>query len=65
MSNSLKRKYVSDIGKFLADFDASHPNKSAAQQEEIAKHARIARLRDNVSPEKAIDSDAEKIWEGF
>lgn len=65
MSNSLKPRHVSDIGKFLTDFDQSHPEKSAAQRKEIEKHARIARLRDNVSPAKSTAGDDEKIWEGF
>lgn len=46
----LHQNYVSDIDRFLQEFDANHPDRSPAQQAEIAKHQRIARLRDEVQP---------------
>ncbi len=46
MLTPLKRAYISELDQFLQDFDQSHPNKSPAQQREIEKHARLARLRD-------------------
>ncbi len=64
MFNSLKRSFVSEIGDFLAKFDQSHPEKSISQQQEIAKHARIAGLRDGVLSTEALSED-KKIWEGF
>lgn len=45
MTQKLNRNYVSDIDLFLAKFDATHPP-VGAHQEYIAKHARIAALRD-------------------
>lgn len=47
--------YVSEIDRFLAEFDAAEPVKSASQQEEIAKHALIARLRDHADAQTADD----------
>lgn len=65
MFNPLKRSFVSDIGSFLAKFDQSHPKKSLSQEKEIAKHARIAGLRDGVlSTAEPLSAD-KKIWEGF
>lgn len=64
MFSLLKRQYVSDIGQFLNEFDCSHPEKSSAQQKEIAKHERIARLRDGVSAQSSTKDDAQ-IWKNF
>lgn len=64
MLNPLKRQYVSDIDQLLNEFDHSNPSKSRAQQKEIAKHARIAQLRDHALPSE-ISSEDETIWEKF
>lgn len=63
MINPLKRQHVSEIDDFLIQFDQSNPEKSLSQQKEIAKHARIAQLRDHVLPTEP--SKEEPIWEGF
>ncbi len=63
MLNPLKREFVSEIDDFLTQFDQSHPEKSQSQQKEIAKHARIAQLRDSVSPVKPAED--KEIWEKF
>lgn len=42
----LDKRFVSEIDKKLAAFDANHRN-SPAQQAEIDKYARIYALRDN------------------
>lgn len=42
------RAYTSDIDKFLREFDEKHPHKSAAQQAEIDKAARVSTARDNL-----------------
>jgi hypothetical protein len=66
MFNPLKRSFVSDIGSFLAKFDQSHPKKSVSQEKEIAKHARIAALRDSTLSTTAEPLSVDKkIWEGF
>ena len=52
--------YVSPYDKMFHSFDQTHEN-SPSQEKEIAKHARIARLRDDAS---ATDGEKE-IWEGF
>lgn len=69
MLSTFKRQYLSDIGEFLANFNNAHPKKSLSQQKEIAKHERIACLRDQVNPissEKSSSYDEKKsIWEGF
>lgn len=44
----LKKNHVSETDQFLAAFDAEHPEKSASQLAEIAKHEKIAQLRDHV-----------------
>ena len=50
----LDRLYTSEIDKFLAEFDKKQGLKSPAQKATIAKHAKIARLRDK----KAADSSS-------
>ena len=60
----LKRKlhdYVSDADQFLKNFDKAHPEKSASQQAEIAKHEKLGKLRDEVNEL----SDDEQIWDEF
>lgn len=51
----LDRSYVSEVDKFLSDFDAEHSIKTPAQQREIDKHARIAKLRDEPDADQAED----------
>ena len=63
MLNPLKKAYVSEIDNFLTQFDQSHPEKSPSQQKEIAKHARIAQLRDQTSAIKSVEN--KEIWENF
>ena len=58
--HKIDKKYVSDIEKFMQAFDKKYP-KSKSQQQEIAKYARIFRLRDQ--PE-AVDGE-ETIWKDF
>lgn len=53
--------YVSDIDKFLAEFDRTHPQKSLSQKKEIAKYKRISDLRDN----PVLTDLTSKIWDGF
>ncbi|MBA4697068.1 MAG: hypothetical protein H2069_06760 [Legionella sp.] len=60
MHDDINKAYVSPYDQFLFGFDASH-EKTASQLKEIAKHKRIAYLRDN--PE--CKSGQDKIWEGF
>lgn len=42
----INRTFVSEHDIFLTKFDKKHPKKSASQQKEIDKHARIFALRD-------------------
>lgn len=56
----LEKAYVSDIDKFLMEFDQSHP-KSVSQREEIDKHKRLFLLRDD--PNAPREQSA--IWEDF
>ena len=57
---SIDTSFVSDIDKFLEEFDGKH-SKTHSQQAEIQKHQRISEMRDN--PE-AGDGD-KQIWEDF
>ena len=63
MLNPLKRQFVSEIDEFLTQFDQSHPEKSQSQQKEMAKHARIAQLRDSAASVKPAEN--KEIWKGF
>ncbi|MBL4647961.1 MAG: hypothetical protein JKY13_03265 [Gammaproteobacteria bacterium] len=38
--------FVSDVDKFLLNFNRQHPTNSPSEKKEIAKHAAIAKLRD-------------------
>lgn len=42
----LRKNYISEIDRFLQDFDKAHPQYCAEREREIAKHARIFELRD-------------------
>lgn len=60
MYDDIDKAYVSPFDKVLFNFDVTHA-KSASQIKEIAKHKRIAALRDT-NENRAV---SEKIWEGF
>ncbi len=47
--SKLDRKHVSDVDTFLQGLDAAQSEKSASQQAEMDKHARIAQLRDDAA----------------
>ncbi len=63
MLSPLKRNYVSEIDDLLTQFDQSHSEKSISQQKEIAKHARIAQLRDGVPSVNPVET--KEIWKDF
>ncbi|HFD2404723.1 TPA: CBU_0585 family protein, partial [Legionella pneumophila] len=54
------KAYVSPYDKFLYEFDATH-KKSASQLQEIKKHERLFKMRDD----KDYKIDQSDIWEGF
>jgi hypothetical protein len=56
----IDKAYISPYDKFLYTFDANH-TPSASQQKEIKKHQRIAKLRDQATPNTSDD----KHWDGF
>jgi hypothetical protein len=58
-------KHVSELGQFLIDYDQQHPEQSASQEKEIAKHAKLNNLRDDPSFEEAATSKSSNIWDGF
>lgn len=58
--DKIDKSYVSPYDKFLFEFDMTH-EKSASQQKEIAKHKKIANLRDNVQAQ----ASEKEIWEEF
>lgn len=49
--DKINKDYVSDIDKFLTEFDGQH-EKSESQKEEIKKHEHIAKLRDHSDSDK-------------
>ena len=53
--------FVSEIDKFLQNFDQQHPEQSLSQHKEIEKYRRIYYLRDVSDRTNEIG----KIWEGF
>lgn len=56
------KHYVSNIDRFLAEFDRKH-SPSAVQQAEINKYQRIYRLRDKITAAKK--SLVEDRWKEF
>lgn len=40
------KNFVSDIDRFLADFDKRHPQKSASQEQEIEQYQTLMAKRD-------------------
>lgn len=57
--HDLDKAYVSPYDRLLYQFDLTH-EKSLSQLEEIQKHARLHKMRDDYSYE-----DDSKIWETF
>ncbi|KGP63239.1 hypothetical protein EP47_04585 [Legionella norrlandica] len=58
--DDINKAYVSPYDKFLFEFDATH-KKTASQLQEIQKHERIARMRDD----KNYKIEQNVIWEEF
>ncbi|TAL63991.1 MAG: hypothetical protein EPN84_04220 [Legionella sp.] len=58
--HDINKAYVSPIDKFLYQYDATHP-KTESQLKEIAKHERIAIMRDD----KDYQIVKVQIWEEF
>ena len=52
--------YISEIDKFLTEFNRTHAY-SASQKEEVKKHQRVYKLRDNAN----ADEGANELWEDF
>ena len=61
MFNKKINNFISEPDKFLKKFDRQHPEKSASQQAEIAKHEHLAKLRD----EQQSTNEQEEIWQDF
>ncbi|HHP0254261.1 TPA: CBU_0585 family protein [Legionella pneumophila] len=59
-TDDINKTYVSPYDKFLYEFDATH-KKSASQLQEIKKHQRIFKMRDD----KDYKIDQSEIWEEF
>ncbi len=53
--------YVSEIDRFLQEFEQKPEASSASRRFEEAKYARIGRLRDDVGAKESLPS----IWEDF
>lgn len=56
----IDKAYVSPIDQFLFGFDATH-EKTPSQLKEIAKHKRIATMRDQAK----TGAEEEALWEAF
>lgn len=54
-NSGLQRDYVSELDKFLATFDEKHADKTASQQVEIDKHAKLFKRRDEPQPNVSQD----------
>ncbi|OGT29926.1 MAG: hypothetical protein A3E87_09310 [Gammaproteobacteria bacterium RIFCSPHIGHO2_12_FULL_35_23] len=52
--------YVSELDVFLKTFDSIHPQPSASQAHEMAKHLKIVQLRDNKQ-----EASKQDLWEKF
>ena len=59
-TRDINKAYISPYDLFLNEFDKTH-KPSLAQKKEIAKHQRIAHLRDNPTP---TNNDI-VIWDEF
>lgn len=60
IDNGLDKAYVSPYDKFLYEFDETH-QKTPSQLKEIAKHQRIAAMRDA----KNTTESKSDIWADF
>jgi len=58
---SINRSYVSELGRFLAEFDKRPEASSASRRAEEAQYAELNRLRDDP---KAVQPKIQ-IWEGI
>lgn len=54
--------FVSELDKFIEQFDLEHPEKSESQIADIKKSDRVAQLRDHVISSTTAE---QKIWEEF
>ena len=55
-NNRLKRTgFVSDVDKFLREYDKKHPDFVESRQKEIKKFAKIFEMRDNVREQSSED----------
>jgi len=52
--------YISEIDEFLTEFNRTHTY-SASQKEEVRKHQRVYRLRDDANASEANG----ELWEEF
>jgi hypothetical protein len=59
----LNKQYVSEIDRFLVEFDKQNPKRSVSQLREVQKSGRVSRLMKDV----AADTDSEKsdLWDKF
>ena len=57
---ALDREYMSDIDKFLKEFNKTN-ELSSSQQRELAKHKRIFKLRDDPEAQRKQS----ELWEDF
>ncbi len=57
----IKANYVSEIDTLLKNFEATHPQKTKFQQQEINKHKPIFEKRNNPN----YSEDDKQIWENF
>ncbi len=53
--------YVSDVDRFLREYDKKHPELSKSQLNEIAKLKRIYRLRDDATASETSPT----LWDEF
>ena len=60
VKSGLEKNYVSKIDQFIQELEQNNPP-SLSQQREIAKHERIANLRD----EKVALENESALWEEF
>ncbi len=67
MIEKLRRKiknYISAEDRFIHEFDKANPDESSPlKRQEVDKHARIARLRDNKS--SGSSSTDGTLWQDF
>lgn len=54
--------FVSELDKFIQQFDVEHPEKSESQIADIKKSDRVAKLRDHAISSTTAE---QKIWEEF